>query len=105
MFSKAIVHTLDLFLDYKNPRFKLPQDPASPQDQIIKYLLRHEDALVLAKGLAKIETLLPGERIVVCKEDNKYIVLEGNRRVCICKLFLDRSLIPTEFQRSYPVAS
>ncbi|MGE5613592.1 MAG: hypothetical protein ACM3XR_04240 [Bacillota bacterium] len=105
MFENMIVSPLDLCLDYKNPRFIIPQNSTQPEADLINYLLEHEDALVLARGLANIKTLLPGERVVICREDGKLIVLEGNRRICICKLFLNRELIPFKYRNVYPEPS
>lgn len=105
MFEKIIVSPLNLYLDYMNPRFIIPYDSKSTQQDIINYLLENEDVLTLAKRLLQIESLLPGERVVVCKENEKYIILEGNRRVSICKMFLDRSQIPNSHKKAFPIAN
>ena len=34
-----------------------------------------------------------GERVIVYEEGGKYIVLEGNRRVCACKILLNPRLL------------
>lgn len=47
--------------------------------------------------------LLRGERPIVVKEHGQYIVLEGNRRICACKLLLSPGLIPDEYKKSFPV--
>lgn len=76
----------ELFLDPQNPRFvSLP----SPTEESIKnYLIKNEDVLTIAKGINEDEGLLPGERIIAYKENSKYVVLEGNRRICACKLLM-----------------
>jgi len=82
----------DLFLDVDNPRFILPQK--AEQIDLIKYLLNYEEISQLANGISKSGGLSAGERIIVIRSGEKYVVLEGNRRVCACKLLLHRELIP-----------
>ncbi|GBF75650.1 hypothetical protein PA598K_04071 [Paenibacillus sp. 598K] len=104
MYDKKIVSPLELTLDPKNPRFIVP-DTGDSQANIRNYLLAQEGALSLARGLAEHKGLMPGERIVVCIEDGKYIVLEGNRRTCVCQLFLNRDLLTKEFENEFPETS
>lgn len=87
----------DLLLDVRNPRFIIPQ--GSSQIDLIKYLIEYEEIPQLANGINLSKGLSPGERIIICKDSDKYIVLEGNRRVCACKLLIDRKLIP-DWKRS-----
>jgi len=47
---------------------------------------------------------MPGERAIVCYEHGHNVILEGNRRVCACKLILDRSLIPKQVFSRFPTA-
>jgi hypothetical protein len=58
--------------------------------------------LPLARSIADNDGLMPGERIVIFLENNKGIVLEGNRRTCACQMFLNRALIPVECVTKYP---
>lgn len=104
MYSQKPLSPLQLSLDPKNPRFIIP-DSGNSQDQIRKYLLQNEDVLSLARSIGENKGLMPGDRIVICVEDEKNIVLEGNRRTCACQLFLDRNLIPEEFKDRYPSTS
>lgn len=103
-YDKKIVSPLELILDPKNPRFIVP-DTGDSQSNIRNYLLAQEDALSLARSIAENEGLMPGERIVVCIEDGEYIVLEGNRRTCVCQLFLNRDLINEDFLNEFPKTS
>ena len=68
-----------LQLDSQNPRIEV--DPTATQEQIRLKLLELEDVLDLARGIERNEGLFYGERIIVVEEANKFIVLEGNRRV------------------------
>ncbi len=96
------ISPLKLFLDYENPRFIIPAKAS--QDDIIKYLIDNEEIIDLAKGINANNGLLAGERIVVIKDKEKYIVVEGNRRTCACKILLDENLWPKEYSGSiFPV--
>lgn len=99
-FNTYTASPIILTLDPDNPRFILPPSPT--QNDIILYLLEYEEIIQLAKGINDTGGLMLGERVIVCKEDNKYIVLEGNRRICACKLLIDPSLIPNKFANSFP---
>lgn len=101
MYTVQNVSILEIQLDAKNPRFILP-DTGETQDNIRKYLLEQEDALTLTKNIAEYGGLMPGERIVVTKEENQYIVLEGNRRTCACQMLVNRALIPEDFKNRIP---
>lgn len=90
---------LSLVLDPLNPRIDVVPDPT--QDQIRLQLLKHEDIVALAKGIITMQGLMPGERIIVVREDNQLVVLEGNRRMCAVQLLLDPSLVPGEM-RQFP---
>lgn len=104
MYTVQQVSTLALQLDAKNPRFILP-DTGESQDNIRKYLLEQEDAIALTKNIVEYGGLMPGERIVVTKENDSYVVLEGNRRTCACQILIDRSLIPESVTNKIPVSS
>ena len=104
MYEKDTVSPLDLLLDPNNPRF-ITAEAGDAQDNIRKYLITLEDVLPLARSIADSSGLMPGERIVVCRENGSYVVLEGNRRTCACQMFLDRSLIPEGFVNRFPATS
>ena len=104
------VKTEDLLLDIKNPRFasstlvenasKLPG-----QQEVILHLLKHSDVITLAQNIIRTKYLHGSEMITCYQDENgKYVVAEGNRRVCACKLLLDRSLIPIDYKDYFPVA-
>lgn len=101
----------DLFLDVKNPRFasstlvdnvsKVPE-----QEDVIKHLLKYAEIDTLANSIERTQCL-HGSEMITCYEnpDGKLIVAEGNRRVCACKLLLNRELIPEDYLGSFPIAS
>lgn len=86
-----------IFLDSKNPR----HDAIETQQDIVKELLDNEYVLNLAEDIAEFGTN-PLQRLAVLKvqgDEDKYIALEGNRRVCALKLLHDPARAPKDNQR------
>jgi hypothetical protein len=100
--SKARISPLDIALDRENPRINVETD--DKESDIIRKLILHEDVQDLARKIAKTG-LLPGERIIVVQEQGQWVVLEGNRRICACKLLLSNQLVPPEFRKTFPKIS
>ena len=94
---------LDLLLDDENPRFVVLN--SREQADIRKYLVTYEDVCDLAIGINDYGGILPGERVVVLKRGDKYVVVEGNRRTCSLQLLLNPTLIPDGFRHRIPTAS
>lgn len=94
------ISPLDLYLDESNPRFVILSSRS--QADIRKYLVTYEDVCQLVRSINEYGGLLPGERIVVLKEDGRYVVIEGNRRTCSLQLLLSRDLIPDGFGHRIP---
>ena len=80
-----------LILDELNPRFIVPPNPS--QQSIVDYLIDYEEVVKLAMSITENGGLFAGERVIVYEEGGKYIVLEGNRRVCACKILLNPRLL------------
>lgn len=97
--SKARISPLDISLDRDNPRINV--DPSDKESDIIRKLIQFEEVQDLARKIAQ-SGLLPGERIIVAQEEGQWVALEGNRRVCACKLLLSPQLVPAEFRRTFP---
>ncbi len=93
--KKALVAPLDIALDRDNPRIHVEQ--SDKESDIIKKLIMYEDVQDLAAKIAKTG-LLAGERIIVVQEKGQWVVLEGNRRICACKLLLSPQLVPPEYR-------
>lgn len=97
----------DLLLDKENPRFAstpLSDDLSIEEEQqaIIGYLLDHENVISLAKEI-NARGILHGPELIACyPQGEKYIVAEGNRRTCACKLLLNRKLIPKKYIDEFP---
>lgn len=97
--TAAKLSPLDISLDRLNPRINiLEQDTEA---DIVRKLIRYEDIIELARKISKTG-LLRGERPIVVKEHGQHVVLEGNRRICACKLLLSPELIPTEYRKTFP---
>src|SRR5262249_22857494 len=99
---KARISPLDIALDRDNPRINV--EPNDKESDIIRKLIKYEDVQELAREIAKTG-LLPGERIITVQEGGHWVVLEGNRRVCACKLLLSSSLVPAEYRKTFPTIS
>ena len=97
--AKASLSPLDIALDRDNPRINV--ESADKESDIVRKLIRYEEVQDLARKIAQ-SGLLPGERIIVAQEQGQWVVLEGNRRVCACKLLLSPQLIPAEYRKTFP---
>lgn len=100
MYKIMEISPLNLVLDEKNPRFKM--DTKLSQEEIRKYLIDHEKIMSLADKMTKMNSVMPGERIIICEDNGKHVVLEGNRRTAIYQMFLNRSLIPEDYINQFP---
>lgn len=76
-----------LQLDLNNPRIKYRGDNLN-QTQILKFLIKKEKVYELAKKISE-EGYFIGEEPIICIENNKKVVLEGNRRTSALKLLQD----------------
>lgn len=91
------IRVLDIYLDTDNPR----HDPISDQPEIISHLLKEEKVKNLAKDIAE-NGISPIELLAVVKnKNNKYIVVEGNRRICALTLLNDPEKAPNQNLKDY----
>lgn len=96
--QKRQIMVTSLRLDSDNPRLtEYGKKPTQPD--IIDYLITHEKVYELAKTIISQGYFL-NEQPIVTKEDNKFVVLEGNRRVCACKILINPDLIKSSSKRS-----
>jgi len=87
------VKITDLFLDSKNIR--LDGGVNLSQDALINDLFSNEDAMQVLKSIA-VNGFFPDEIPVTVKEDKKFTVLEGNRRVAAVKALLRPEIVPSK---------
>src|ERR1700676_1573052 len=96
---KTRIKPLDIALHRDNPIINV--EPGDKESDIIRKLIKYEDVADLARKIAKTG-LLPGERIITVQENGQSVVLEGNRRICACKLLLSPNLVPVEYRKTFP---
>jgi len=86
-----VVDVEKLELDLQNPR--LPKHVRDQNDitQIRNYLLDKEDVLRIARSIAN-NGYHRSAVAIICKENGKLIVLDGNRRLVACQLLLKPNL-------------
>ena len=86
-----------LYLDPKNPR----HIPIENQKEIISYLIENEKIKELAKDIAEKGMTNPLDLVGIITENNKKLVVEGNRRVCALKLLDKPCLAPKKYQKYF----
>ena len=89
-----VVDVEKLELDLQNPR--LPKHVRDQNDitQVRNYLLDKEDVLRIARNIAN-NGYHRSAVAIVCKENGRTIVLDGNRRLAACQLLLKPELAPS----------
>jgi hypothetical protein len=79
----------DLLLDKLNPR--IPEDKRSlTPEALLKYVADTYNSIAVARSIAK-HGYFPSEPLIALKDNNTYIVLEGNRRLAALKLLKDKN--------------
>ena len=92
-YTREKINITDILLDAENPRFasyfeRLGKNQPT-QDDIMLYMMQYESVSALVASIRNAGGLHPADSIVCIKQDDKYIVLEGNRRVSACKMLLN----------------
>jgi len=85
------ISVASLCLDPKNPRLDTAFRGASPRE-LIQILFTHNKAMEVAESIA-LRGFFPNEPLLAIHEDNKYIVVEGNRRLAALKALREPSLL------------
>src|SRR5215213_1520785 len=82
----------DLLFDPDNPRFPSTVRGTN-EDEVIEWMLKDATIVELMSSIGE-KGYFPGEPLLVvpAKKANKYLVVEGNRRLCAVKLLNDPSL-------------
>ena len=82
----------ELHLDIKNPRLPLSvQSQGLDEKKIINWMLQDASIIELMLAIGQNGFFI-GESLLVVEEDNRYIVVEGNRRLTSLKLLSNPSL-------------
>ncbi len=78
----------DLHFDYQNPRLaEYGISKATPEEEILKILWDAMDVRELVQSISA-SGFFPHEALIVAKEDDRNIVIEGNRRLAAVKVLL-----------------
>ena len=78
---------LSLKLDPSNPR--LPQSlVGASQEELIPFIARNYNAIEVARSIA-VHGYFPSEPLIVLREDDSYVVVEGNRRLVALTILND----------------
>ncbi len=77
----------DIVLDDENPRIPYSLRNQS-EDELLNYLIRTASLVELIKSIGE-RGFFAGEPLLLVKESEKYVVVEGNRRVSALKLLQD----------------
>lgn len=96
-----LLSTNNLVLDDENPRLPDFLVGDSTQKDIIEYLIKNEKVKEIADSICE-KSYLHNEMPYVYKNSkNKYVVLEGNRRVTACKVLLNNKLAPSSSRKYF----
>ena len=92
------ISVVDMQLDLKNPR--MPNYPDLTQTDAIAIMSEKYKILDLAKSIGQ-RGYIPRENIIIILENDKPVVLEGNRRVTALKLIINPDLAPPASREEY----
>lgn len=70
----------ELHPDPRNPRLPLDVRDSLTEDDLIVHLANQFDPLVIAESISR-HGFFGSEPLIVCREDDQWLVLEGNRRL------------------------
>ncbi len=95
--STKLIPVASLHLDSKNPRLGRETLSRAPRD-IIQYLFDNDKALQIAESIAT-RGYFPNEPLLAVKENDKLVVIEGNRRLAALKALREPGLLEGPFGR------
>lgn len=86
--NAALIPVGELHFDHANPRLaEYGITPSTSDPDILKILWEAMDVRELVQSIAA-SGYFPHEPLIVAKEDGKYVVIEGNRRLAAVKVLL-----------------
>ncbi len=86
-----------LHLDPKNPRLGREHTSRAPRE-ILQYLFDHDKVIEVAESIAT-RGFFANEPLLAVKENGRFVVLEGNRRLAALKVLREPALIDGKFRR------
>ncbi len=97
MVTDEIIDIDNLYLNKNNYRIDFERYKAI--EELIDRLYEDEDIIGMIKGIVNFQGLYPNERIIVIpSEENKYTVMEGNRRILAVKSIFGKIPIPDRYK-------
>lgn len=91
-----LISVTSLHLDDKNPRLGREFTASAPRE-IIQYLFDNDKAFEVAESIAD-RGFFPNEPLLAIQENDRYIVIEGNRRLAALKALKEPGLLNSNFQ-------
>jgi len=101
--KRSDITVTNVMLDPENSRIVIADDTIS-QNELIYELVMYEKVYHLAKSIAE-DGYFPTELLLAIKKNNKYVILEGNRRITAMKLLLNPESSPDLFKARFRVLS
>src|SRR3989338_9505811 len=89
------VKITDLFLDPENIRLQIDVTTSPSQGALINDLFFNENAMQVLESIAT-NGFFPDEVPVVIKENKKFTVIDGNRRVAALKVLARPEIVPSK---------
>ncbi len=89
--KKSSEKVSNLLLDYQNPRFSHKKEHLS-QNELINEMVRKYDVYDLAKSIVN-DGYFPDKSLVAIRENDKLLVIEGNRRLSALKCLLNPGIL------------
>jgi len=89
-----IVDYSKLTLDLQNPRLPMHVTEHNDETQIRNYMLEKENIIRIARSIS-INGYHRSSISIVYKDGDRYVVLDGNRRLAASQLLANPQLVPT----------
>jgi len=99
--NPELIDLKNLFLDPLNPR--LPTSINRSQQDMLTYLAKYTSIEDLMNAIAE-NNYFSGEPLIAFKENDKFYVVEGNRRLTALKLINNPSEVPSPSSRSIEIS-
>ena len=97
-YKNEIIDVENLYLDQKNYRIEFER--YNTVEDVVNRLYEDEDIIGMVKDIVDCHGLYPNDMpIVIPKDDSKYTVVEGNRRLLAVKSLLRLIKPPTRYKR------
>ncbi len=97
-YSKKLILLSDILINPKNPRF----EPVLNQKQALQLMIIEKESEIKKLGKDIIEKgMNPSKNLIVIQKNNKYLTLEGNRRIISLKLLNNPGLTDNKEMREF----